>query len=134
MNLNSPSLAQCMSLLVATPPDSNLAKLFRFCLATQVDQDSVELARNLVQKFINDPHSLAYWTFEAMASDSRFTPEEWEALSQLDNRSTGNYSGGDEVSRVSARRSLVRTVSKGSSLLGNPRPRVGFLPPCRPSW
>ncbi|WP_353258958.1 hypothetical protein [Prochlorothrix hollandica] len=38
------------------------------------------------------------------------------------------------MNRVSARRSPVRAGSKGYISLGNNRHRVGFSPPCRPSW
>ncbi|MGA1284303.1 MAG: hypothetical protein ACO34J_09620 [Prochlorothrix sp.] len=92
MDLNHPTFAQCMAFLVAIPPDSRLAQLFRFCLATQLaDDSSSQAAHALVQKFIQDPAGLPYWSFEAMSNDSRFTAQEWEELEKMQNTNTNAF-------------------------------------------
>ena len=85
MDLQKHTLAQNMAFLLSIPPDSNLAKLLKFCLVTNIQNESshrkpLDIALALIEK----PSNLNYWTPQVMALDRQFTEEEWKALGEMD--------------------------------------------------
>ena len=78
-------LAQNIAFLMLVPPESKLAKLLQFCLATTVTGEhpgktAAEMARELMEK----PSSLAYWAQDVMRIDGKYSPEEWKALANME--------------------------------------------------
>ena len=84
MDLDKNYLAENMAFLISIPPDSNLAKLLRFCLATGwneeiADRKALDIARALME----DPSNLPYWTREVMGIDQEHSDREWIALGEM---------------------------------------------------
>lgn len=84
MDLEKYYLAQNMAFLLSVPPESNLAKLLKFCLATKLD--TKHLAKNALEiscALMEDPSSLPVWTHDVMGRDKVYTDEEWAALGEM---------------------------------------------------
>lgn len=88
MNSEKLLLAQNMAFLIAIPPDSNLAKLLKFCLSTKIRSSSSDIAHTeilaSVRELIDRPSGLAYWTQKIMGLDLDYTSKEWESLGEMD--------------------------------------------------
>ncbi|WP_333289070.1 hypothetical protein [Microcoleus sp. MON1_C5] len=84
MKLDKFVLAQNMAFLIAIPPQSNLAKLLSFCLATKARQKmtGTEILR-ITCELMKNPSNLPYWTQDVMGLDLDYTSEEWKALGEM---------------------------------------------------
>lgn len=84
MKLDKFLLAQNMAFLIAVPPDSNLAKLLTFCLATRAranmsGTDLIKITTELMEK----PADIVYWTQAVMGLDLDYSSEEWKSLGEM---------------------------------------------------
>ncbi|NQE32932.1 hypothetical protein E5S67_00649 [Microcoleus sp. IPMA8] len=84
MKLDKFVIAQNMAFLIAIPPESNLAKLLSFCLATKprkktTGTDILKITCDLME----NPSNLPYWTQDVMGLDLDYTSEEWKALGEM---------------------------------------------------
>ncbi|HEY9851289.1 MAG TPA: hypothetical protein V6D28_17605 [Leptolyngbyaceae cyanobacterium] len=84
MDLSKSFLADNIAFLLSVPPESNLAKLLRFCIAIGWDEKNagkspVEMVRDLME----DPTNLPYWTREVMGLDTEHSDREWIALGEM---------------------------------------------------
>ena len=84
MKLDKFVLAQNMAFLIAIPPESNLAKLFSFCLATKVRKKmtGTEILK-ITSDLMENPSNLPYWTQDVMGLDLDYSSEEWKALGAM---------------------------------------------------
>ncbi len=84
MKLDKFVLAQKMAFLIAIPPESNLAKLLSFCLATKARQNTTgtEILK-ITCELMENPSNLPYWTQDVMGLDLDYTSEEWKALGEM---------------------------------------------------
>jgi len=84
MNLDKFVLAQNMAFLIAIPPESNLAKLLSFCLATKVRKNmtGTEILK-ITCELMQNPSNLPYWTQDVMGLDLDYTSEEWKKLGEM---------------------------------------------------
>ncbi|MBW4567960.1 MAG: hypothetical protein KME31_08030 [Tolypothrix carrinoi HA7290-LM1] len=84
MKLDKFVLAQNMAFLISIPPESNLAKLLFFCLATKarVNTSGTEILK-LTCELMENPSNLPYWTQDVMGLDFDYTSEEWKALGEM---------------------------------------------------
>ncbi|MUG98492.1 hypothetical protein F7734_41835 [Scytonema sp. UIC 10036] len=85
MKIDKFFLAQNMAFLISIPPESNLAKLLSFCLATKVREKTpgTEILK-LTYQLMENPSQLPYWTQDIMGHDLDYRTEEWEALAKMD--------------------------------------------------
>lgn len=84
MKLDKFLLAQNMAFLIAIPPESNLAKLLRFCLTTRArhNMSGTELLK-ITCELMENPSNIAYWTQDIMGLDLDYTSEEWKSLGEM---------------------------------------------------
>ncbi|MEG4393432.1 hypothetical protein [Microcoleus sp. BROC3] len=84
MNLDKFVLAQNMAFLIAIPPESNLAKLLSFCLATKArnKMTGTEILK-ITCELMENPSNLPYWTQDVMGLDLDYSSEEWKALGAM---------------------------------------------------
>ena len=84
MKLDKFLLAQNMAFLISIPPESNLAKLLSFCLATKARKNITgpELLK-MTCDLMENPSNLAFWTHEVMGQDLDYSAQEWEALGAM---------------------------------------------------
>lgn len=84
MKLDKFLLAQNMAFLIAIPPQSNLAKLLSFCLATRARENTsgTEILK-ITCELMQNPSSLPYWTQDVMGLDLDYSAEEWKALGEM---------------------------------------------------
>ena len=84
MKLNKFVLAQNIAFLISVPPDSNLAKLLAFCLATNAKGNtSGAKILEMTYELMENPSKLPYWTQDIMGQDLDYTAEEWKALGEM---------------------------------------------------
>ncbi|MGB3694746.1 MAG: hypothetical protein WBG70_06130 [Spirulinaceae cyanobacterium] len=84
MSLSKSALARYMAFLISVPPQSNLARLLKFCLATTFDSTTTDKdAIKLSQMFIEESTDLPYWIQEVMGSDHQYSPEELAAFGEM---------------------------------------------------
>jgi len=81
MKLDKFVLAQNMAFLISIPPESNLAKLLSFCLATKAKENTIgsEILK-ITCELMENPSNLPYWTQDVMGLDLDYSSEEWKAL------------------------------------------------------
>ncbi len=92
MTLSKSSLAEYMAFLLAIPPESNLAKLLKFCLAAKLgDRQSDKNALEVCQMLMENPDDLPYWIQEIMGSDREYSPEELAAFGEMKLRNTEEF-------------------------------------------
>ena len=84
MKLDKFVLAQNMAFLIAIQPESNLAKLLSFCLATKARKKTsgTDILR-ITCELMENPSNLPYWTQDVMGLDLDYTSEEWKALGEM---------------------------------------------------
>lgn len=84
MKLDKFVLAQNMAFLISIPPESNLAKLLSFCLATKVRKNmtGTEILK-ITCELMENPSNLPYWTQDVMGLDLDYSSEEWKKLGEL---------------------------------------------------
>ena len=84
MKLDKFVLAQNMAFLIVIPPQSNLAKLLFFCLATKARQKTAgtEILK-ITCDLMENPSNLPYWTQDVMGLDLDYSSEEWKALGEM---------------------------------------------------
>ncbi|MEG4166657.1 MULTISPECIES: hypothetical protein [unclassified Microcoleus] len=92
MKLDKFVLAQNMAFLIAIPPQSNLAKLLSFCLATKARQKTTgtEILK-ITCDLMENPSNLPYWTQEVMGLDLDYSSEEWKALGEMGINDAGEF-------------------------------------------
>lgn len=92
MKLDKFLLAQNMAFLIAIPPDSNLAKLLFFCLATRTraNLSRIELIK-ITGELMENPANIAYWTQAVMGLDLDYSSEEWKTLGEMGIRNTTEF-------------------------------------------
>ncbi|QSJ16650.1 hypothetical protein JYQ62_33995 [Nostoc sp. UHCC 0702] len=77
-------LAQNMAFLISIPPQSNLAKLLAFCLATKARGNTTGTKiLEMTYQLMENPSQLPYWTQDIMGQDLDYTTEEWKALGEM---------------------------------------------------
>lgn len=93
MKLDKFLLAQNMAFLIAVPPDSKLAKLLRFCLATRSRTNNISGAEliKMTYELIEHPSKLTYWTQDVMGLDLDYSSEEWKALGEMGITNTDEF-------------------------------------------
>ncbi|MCL1467932.1 hypothetical protein [Argonema galeatum] len=92
MDLQKHNLAEKMAFLISIPPDSNLAKLLRFCLATGWNEELAgKSALDIARALIEDPYNLPYWTHEVMGIDKEHSDREWIALGEMGIKDTKEF-------------------------------------------
>lgn len=85
MKLDQFVLAQNLAFLIAVPPDSNLAKLLRFCLTIKMRENlSGAKLLQLIYELMQNPANLPYWTQDIMGHNFDYTAKEWQALGELE--------------------------------------------------
>jgi hypothetical protein len=84
MNLDKFVLAQNMAFLISISPESNLAKLLSFCLATKVraNTSGTEILK-ITCELMENPSNLPYWTQNVMGLDLDYSSDEWKALGEM---------------------------------------------------
>jgi hypothetical protein len=84
MNLDKFVLAQNMAFLISIDPDSNLAKLLSFCLATKARENTsgTDILK-MTCELMENPSNLPYWTQDVMGLDLDYSTEEWKALGEM---------------------------------------------------
>jgi len=84
MKLDKFVLAQNMAFLISIPPESYLAKLLSFCLATnaRANTSGTEILK-ITCELMENPSNLPYWTQDVMGLDFDYTSEEWKALGEM---------------------------------------------------
>lgn len=84
MQLDKFVLAQNMAFLISISPESNLAKLLSFCLATKIRQNmtGTEILK-ITCELMENPSNLPYWTQEVMGLDLDYSSEEWKTLGEM---------------------------------------------------
>ncbi len=92
MKLDKFLLAQNMAFLIAVPPDSNLAKLLTFCLATKIraNMSGVDLIK-ITSELMEKPEDITYWTQEVMGLDLDYSSEEWKSLGEMGITNTAEF-------------------------------------------
>ncbi|HAG83336.1 MAG TPA: hypothetical protein DCL61_19875 [Cyanobacteria bacterium UBA12227] len=85
MKLNKLILAEKIAFLLSIPPESNLAKLLSFCLATKPREKTsgLEIIK-LTYELMENPSNLAYWTQDVLGIDLDYSDDEWKALGEMD--------------------------------------------------
>lgn len=92
MDSQNEILAQNMAFLLSIPPDSNLGKLLRFCLAANFDEKkSGKSALEFSRALMDDPSSLAFWTHEVLGTDINRSDREWQALAEMGIKDAKEY-------------------------------------------
>lgn len=85
MKLDKFVLAEKIAFLISIPPDSNLAKLLSFCLATKVrEKTSAGEILRLTYELMENPSKLPYWTQDIMGIDLDYSADEWKALAEME--------------------------------------------------
>ncbi|HBE19960.1 MAG TPA: hypothetical protein DDW51_20680 [Cyanobacteria bacterium UBA11367] len=84
MKLDRFLLSQNMAFLISIPPESNLAKLLSFCLATKARQNmtGTEILK-LTCELMENPSNVPYWTQDVMGLDLDYSSEEWKKLGEM---------------------------------------------------
>ncbi|WP_019507992.1 hypothetical protein [Pleurocapsa sp. PCC 7319] len=92
MTLSKSVLAQYMAALLAIPPESNLAKLLKFCLAAKLDDQRLgKDALEVCQMLMENPADLPYWIQDIMGSDREYSPEELAAFGEMKLNNTEEF-------------------------------------------
>ena len=79
MSPNQEAVTIAIAVLLSTTPDTRLGQLLKVCLAAKVEDDVREKAQELFQ----DTDNLASWIQNMIADDGHYTPEEWQALGEM---------------------------------------------------
>ena len=80
MSPNQEAVATAIAVLLSTTPDHRLGQLLKVCLAAKVDGDAKGKALELLQ----DTGNLAHWLQDVIGDDGQYTPDEWEALGNIE--------------------------------------------------
>lgn len=80
MSPNQEAVTAAIAVLLSTTPDTRLGQLLKVCLAAKVDGDVNTKAKELFQ----DTGNLAHWVQEVIGDDGQYTPDEWQALGEMD--------------------------------------------------
>jgi hypothetical protein len=84
MKLDKFTLAQNMAFLISITPESNLAKLLAFCLATKAKGNTTGTKiLKMTYQLMENPSKLPYWTQDVMGLDLDYTTDEWKALGEM---------------------------------------------------
>jgi hypothetical protein len=92
MSLPKSTLAKYMAFLISIPPDSNLAKLLKFCLVTNFDGENISKNElEISQELLANPTDLPYWIQEIMGSDRVYSTNELAAFSEMNLNNTEEF-------------------------------------------
>lgn len=92
MEFDKNTLTKTMAFLLATPPETNLAKLLKLCLISQYNSEKI--GKNTLEKteeLIQNTSSLPYWIQEIIQSNDQITTEEWKAFGELNLTDTQKF-------------------------------------------
>ncbi|MBT9316337.1 hypothetical protein [Leptothoe spongobia] len=80
MSPNQEAVTIAIAVLLSTTPETRLGQLLKVCLAAKVDGDVNAKAKELFK----DTDNLAHWVQEVIGDDGQYTPDEWQALGEMD--------------------------------------------------
>lgn len=80
MSPNQEAVTTAISVLLSTAPETRLGQLFNVCLVAKVESNTKAKAHQLFQ----DVDNLAHWIQEVIGDDGKYTPNEWQALGEMD--------------------------------------------------
>ncbi len=80
MTPNQAAVTHAIAVLLSTTPETRLGQLLKVCLAAKVDGDVDAKAQELFQ----DTDNLAHWVQAVIGDDGQYTPDEWQALGEMD--------------------------------------------------
>lgn len=80
MSPNQDAVTTAIAVLLSTVPETRLGQLLKVCLAAKVEGNVMGKAQELFQ----DPNNLAYWVQDVIGDDGQYTPDEWQALGEMD--------------------------------------------------
>ena len=80
MTPNQEAVTTAIAVLLSTTPETRLGQLLKVCLAAKVDGDVHSQAQALFQ----DTDNLAHWVQAVISNDGHYTPDEWQALGEMD--------------------------------------------------
>ncbi|MEM9976003.1 MAG: hypothetical protein AAF808_00080 [Cyanobacteria bacterium P01_D01_bin.2] len=80
MSPNQKAVTIAIAVLLSTKPETRLSQLLKVCLAAKVDGDANTKAQELFQNTSN----LAHWVQDIVGHDGQYTPDEWQALGEMD--------------------------------------------------
>lgn len=80
MTPNQEAVTVAIAVLLSTTPDTRLGQLLKVCLAAKVEGNVNAKAQALFQ----DTDNLAHWVQNMIGDDGQYTPEEWQALGEMD--------------------------------------------------
>ena len=80
MTPNQEAVTVAIAVLLSTTPDTRLGQLLKVCLAAKVDGNVNTKAQALFQ----DTNNLAHWVQDIIGDDGQYTPEEWQALGEME--------------------------------------------------
>lgn len=80
MTPNQEAVTTAIAVLLSTTPDTRLGQLLKVCLAAKVEGDTQGKAQELFQ----DTDNLAHWVQAVIGDDGQYTPDEWQALGEMD--------------------------------------------------
>ena len=80
MSPNQEAVTIAIAVLLSTTPETRLGQLLKVCLAAKVDGDVASKAQGLFQ----NTDTLAHWVQGIIGDDGQSTPDEWQALGEMD--------------------------------------------------
>lgn len=80
MTPNQEAVTTAIAVLLSTTPENRLGQLLKVCLAAKVDGDT----RSKAQELFQDSGNLAHWVQGVIGDDGQYTPDEWQALGEMD--------------------------------------------------
>ncbi|MEM6253892.1 MAG: hypothetical protein AAF821_13315 [Cyanobacteria bacterium P01_D01_bin.156] len=80
MSTNQADVTTAIAVLLSTTPETRLGQLLSVCLAAKVEGNTNAKAQELFQNTSN----LAHWVQDVIGDDGKYTPDEWQALGNMD--------------------------------------------------
>ena len=80
MTPNQAAVTTAITVLLSTTPENRLGQLLKVCLAAKIDGN----AHSKAQELFHDTGNLAYWVQDVIGNDGQYTPDEWQALGEMD--------------------------------------------------
>ena len=80
MSPNQEAVTTAIAVLLSTTPETRLGQLLKVCLAAKVNGEVQAKAQELFQ----DTGNLAHWLQDVIGDDGQYTPDEWQALGEID--------------------------------------------------
>ncbi|MBX2866227.1 MAG: hypothetical protein KTR27_21960 [Leptolyngbyaceae cyanobacterium MAG.088] len=80
MTPNQAAVTDAIRVLLSTKPETRLGQLLKVCLTAKVNGNVNAKAQELFQ----DTGNLAHWVQDVIGNDGQYTPDEWQALGEMD--------------------------------------------------